>query len=266
LKKVYILAVKEIKMFFCSPMAWIILALFMLVTSIFFSIHVNEFSAFCSRLGFNPDFRRTVSINDSVIRTLEYDTAILLLLIVPLITMGSYAREAEEKTLGLLFSGTLETPHIVLGKYISRAFISCVFVFLSGLYPLICFFISEPDIMPVITGYAGLFLMAQALAAMGTAASIIAPRRLLAALLAMAINITLWTAGYFPAALKSSGTSGSYIETIFSYAGSMALSTNVFWLFRGLARVSEIFYFIVLTLISLLMTDLFLKNYKRGGY
>lgn len=256
MKGFYRLFKKEVRTFSCSASAWIILGVFMALTAVFFNIHISDFSAVCSRLGFNPDVRNTISVNDGVIRNLEYDIAILMLIIIPVMTMGSFAKEAEQRTLGFLFSGIFSSWQICAAKFAAMAFIGSVFIFVSLIYPAICFFISEPEFSVVISGYTGLLLMVQALCAIGCMTSIICKKRVTACLMAIGINIGLWVSGF----------SSVYSGTPFiKYFSELSLSRNFFWISRGLIPISSVFYYLMVSVVSLLVTELFLSDFRKAG-
>lgn len=256
MKGLYRLFKKEVLFFARSASAWIILGVFMTLTAVFFNIHINDFSAVCSRVGFNPAVRSTISVNDGVIRNLEYDIAILMLIIVPIMTMGSFAREAEQRTLGLLFSGILSSWQICAAKFLAMAFISGFFIFMSLIYPAICFYISEPELLPVISGFTGLLIMVQALCAIGCMTSIICKKRVTACLMATGINIGLWVAGF------SSLYSGT---PLIKYMAELSMSRNFFWMSRGMILSSNLFYYFMISAVCLLVTELFLSDFRKAG-
>lgn len=256
IKGLYRLIKKELLFFSRSASAWIILGIFMTLTAVFFNIHINEFSAICSRTGFNPAVRNSISVNSGVIRNLEYDIAILMLIIVPVMTMGSFAREAEQRTLGLLFSGIFNTWQIAISKFLAMAIVSSIFILVTLIFPLICFYISEPEILPVISGFTGLLLMVQALAAIGCMTSIICKKRVTACLMATGINIGLWVLGF---------SLGSGDMPLLKYASNLSLNRNFFWMSQGLIPLSNIFYYVMLSLICLLITKLFLSDFRKAG-
>src|SRR3970040_2391755 len=102
MKPVYTILRREFKSYFASPIAYIVLFVFLILSGIFFFLYLQSFveSQFDPRFQF---FRERLNLNDFVIRPYFGTVSIILLLMIPLITMRLIAEEKKNFTAQLLF-------------------------------------------------------------------------------------------------------------------------------------------------------------------
>lgn len=132
---------KELKSFFNSPVAYVILTLFLLIAGWFFSASlflVNQ-----------ADIRDTFN----VVIPLTY------LFFIPAITMRLIAEEKKSGTLELLVTLPVRDSEIVLGKFFASLLLLGSALLLTFAYPLTLAMLGDPDGGAVLGGYIGLLLM-----------------------------------------------------------------------------------------------------------
>src|SRR3954468_15989496 len=146
-----IIAKREFRSYFDSPLAYVVICLSFLVLGAFF---------FLVGGGFWQVDRATVS------RMFELAPLGLAFLVVPVITMRLIAEEKRSGTLEMLITLPVKDSDVILGKYLGALGLVLVFVFSTALYPILMFWrpwhLGALDTGPVISGYVGLTLFSMA--------------------------------------------------------------------------------------------------------
>lgn len=167
------LLVKETKALFTSPIAYVLIAVFLLLMGYTFTAYL-----FISR---------TATLIQSV-----FQASILLLLIVPVITMRLFAEERRNGTLELLLSLPISEIEIVLAKFLASMSVIIVMLVLTLAYPITLQIFGDPDWGPVYGGYLGLVLLGGALVAVGLAISALTANQIVAATVALGVFLLMW--------------------------------------------------------------------------
>ena len=111
---------KEMRSYFVSPVAYVVLTGFLLLGGWFF---FNLLSRFNLLLTLYTQFQQggeaanRLNLNDYVLAPLMHNLAIVLVILVPMITMRSFAEEKKSGTYELLLTSPLRTGELVLGKF-----------------------------------------------------------------------------------------------------------------------------------------------------
>jgi len=167
------LLAKETKALFTSPIAYVLIAVFLLLMGYTFTAYL-----FISR---------AATLIQSV-----FQASILLLLIVPVITMRLFAEERRNGTLELLLSSPVQEIEIVLAKFLASMSVIVVMLVLTLAYPITLQIFGNPDWGPVYGGYIGLLLLSGALVAIGLAISALTANQIVAATVALGVFLLLW--------------------------------------------------------------------------
>ncbi|MBV8092265.1 MAG: ABC transporter permease subunit [Acetobacteraceae bacterium] len=169
---------KEEQALFTSPIAYVVLTVFLLLMGY----------SFCLTL-----FMTHVS--DLV--HLFFQIFVMFLLTIPVITMRLVAEERNLRTLETLLSAPVSETQIVLAKYVASLSLVVLMLVLSLSYAIVLAIFGEPDWGPIYSGYLGLLLLGAALVAAGLTASCIARNQVVAALLSLSIFLLLWIIDQF---------------------------------------------------------------------
>lgn len=167
------LLAKETKALFTSPIAYVLIAVFLLLMGYTFTAYL-----FISR---------TATLIQSV-----FQASILLLLIVPVITMRLFAEERRNGTLELLLSSPVKEIEIVLAKFLASMSVIVAMLVLTLAYPITLEVFGNPDWGPVYGGYLGLLLLSGALVAIGLAISALTANQIVAATVALGVFLLMW--------------------------------------------------------------------------
>jgi ABC-2 type transport system permease protein len=188
MKNTFIIARKELRSYFTSPMAYIIMAIFLAGTGFFFSSSLATYNETSLR-GFlgNPYY------------------IVILLLLIAVLTMRLLAEEKKLGTIELLLTAPVRDSEIIFGKFLGSLGIIVLMLVLTFYYPVLLIVFGDPDFGPIASGYLGLFLLTCATLAIGIFASSLTSNQIVAAVVGGAILLVLWFLGsvttYLPQAL-----------------------------------------------------------------
>ncbi len=235
------LAKRELRSLFASPLAWVVLAVVTLILGWIFLLQVDLFLRIMPRLAL---YRHGAGVTALVVMPLFHSAIVILLLVIPLLTMRLVSEERRQKTLELLYAAPLSTLDLVCGKYLGILAFLGTLLFLIFLMPLSLELGTHLDWGLVAAGLLGLFLVMAAFAAAGLYLSSLTEQPIVAAISTFGLLLFLWIIAW---AAKGHGP-GSHI---LRYA-SLLDHFSAFG--RGEIRVSDIAYYLIFTLVFLVMT------------
>lgn len=225
LSQILVLCRKELREMFATPMAWSLLVVFWAVSGYLFSFNLFFVSA-------------------AHLVTAFHNISILLLLVVPLLTMRSFAEEAKSGTLELLMTLPLADPAIVLGKFL--ALLAVLALMLAGtasaVAPLVLF--SRPEMAPIVGGYLGVAFLGAAYAAVGLWVSSLCRNQIVAASITWAILTLLWFADY-------GARLGDDSRALAGLLTHLSFSVHYIDIIRGIVNLPTLVYFASVAVIAL---------------
>ena len=188
------IAGRELRSYFVSPVAYVVLVLFSVLGGFFFVASVLSFDANVAQAQqFQAfDFLRDLNLNDHLIMPFYQIMWIVVLFLVPGLTMGLFASEKTNGTQELLMTSPITIWELVLGKYLAAAAMVTLLVVMLGLWTGILFLYGEPEPLKTLGGLLGLWLIGLAYAAVGCFASSLTKNQLIAFFLALVLLLILW--------------------------------------------------------------------------
>jgi ABC-2 type transport system permease protein len=198
------IAWREIRTYFTSPLAYVVIGVFLALSGYFFWAGLLRFSDLCLRYGNNPYISQQLNVNDMVIRPHFGTMGIIFLLMIPVITMRLLAEERRAGTAELLFTCPVTSGQVVLGKYLGAAFLLLVMVAVTLTYPfLVAGGGTAPDMGPTLIGYIGILLMGLSFLAIGLLISSLTENQVVAAVGAFGVLLILWVINWVAASATS---------------------------------------------------------------
>ena len=173
MKNIAIIAQKELRAYFASPIAYVVIAAFLAMTGFFFWLIVS-----LSR--------------EASLRGVFANMAIILLFIAPALTMRLLAEEQRSGTIELLLTLPVRDWQVVLGKFLASLAVFALMLALTLYYPLLLVWLGNPDRGPIISGYIGLLLVGGAFLSIGVFTSSLSGNQVVAALLGFGAMLILW--------------------------------------------------------------------------
>ncbi len=186
---------KELRSCFVSPVVYVVGAVFLLIFGILSYLAVVNVGARAVQLMQLQGAAAQINLNDMVFRPTFYSTAVVLLLVLPILTMRLFAEERKLRTFELLLTSPIRINEVVAGKFLSVYLIFLGLLALTGLVPLILSLYSSFDWKPVLTGYLGLALMGALFLAVGVFTSTLTENQIVAAFLSFGLLLIVWLLG-----------------------------------------------------------------------
>ena len=201
---------KEVRGYFVSPIAYVLLVFFTLLFGWFYIASLNLMLQL-SGGNFGMGGPQVVNVNEFMIRPLFGNTAVILLFLLPMLTMRSYAEEKRSGTIELLLTSPLSDFQIIIGKFVGALALYALMLALTFIHISILFWYGEPEWGPIISGYLGLFLMGSAFISIGLAISSMTKNQIVAGVSRFAFLLLFWIINWIGDA------SGSTTQTVLAY-------------------------------------------------
>jgi len=191
MRNVFTICGKELKSYFTSPIAYLLMALFGLIFGYFF------FSAtvFFVNAGLRQQLggqQQPMSINEYVISPLLGNASVVGLFLIPLISMRLFAEEKRTGTIELLMTSPIRDWEIILGKWLGAMSMYLCVLAVSAINVALLFAWGRPDWRPILTGFLGLILQGGTVLAIGTFISTTTKNQIIAGAATFSVCLLLW--------------------------------------------------------------------------
>jgi len=230
------IVVKELRSLFVSPIAYVVIPGFLILSGFFFYDLLTSYTRLVSfyQMYRNPMVLDQLNVNDFILSPLFQNINVLLLLVIPLITMRLFAEEKKQGTDELLFTLPLKTGEIVLGKALAAILFFLVILVLTAPYPIILSKISNPDVGKIFSAYLGLFLLGISFISLGLFASSLTDNQIVAAVLGFSALLLFWIVGWI----------GETAEGPLALVlGAVSLTNHFEGFAKGVLEVKDLVYF-----------------------
>jgi ABC-2 type transport system permease protein len=112
------IARKELRSYFASPIAYIVIGFWALLYGYFFVFILNIFVRNSMQMGQFGMGQQSMNVNQQMIRPLLQNVTILVLFLMPMVTMRTYAEEKRSGTIELLLTSPVTDFQIIMGKFL----------------------------------------------------------------------------------------------------------------------------------------------------
>jgi ABC-2 type transport system permease protein len=241
-RNILAIAGKELRSYFASPIAYVIIGLFALLFGWFFYAFLQFFVEESQRamMGGGP-----VNVNDRLIRGVLLNAAVIILFVLPMITMRTYSEEKRSGTIELLLTSPLTDVQIIVGKFLGAMGLYAAMLLVTMIDIAILFRLGNPEWKPVVTGYLGLLLMGGCFVSVGLLISSLTKNQIVAAFGTFAVFLFLWVINWLA---DSAGPTARTILTFLSNTDHLDDFT------RGIIDTKHIVYYLSFITFGLFLT------------
>jgi len=234
MKNILTLTKRELFAYFYSPLAYVIMTVFLIFYGFFFWINLRS------------------SADVMVLRYMLSLISFISLIISPMITMRLLAEEKRSGTLELLMTAPVSETQVVLAKYISALlfFISLIIPTIAYVFLLMSW--GAPDLGAIISGYVGLICMTGIFLGVGLFVSALTSNQIVAVILTFIILIIGWVIG-FTGDIFTNQT----LKDLFKYIGFL---DHIESFGKGLLDTRDIFYCLSAIVFFLFLTIRILES------
>jgi ABC-2 type transport system permease protein len=196
MKNALLIANKELKSYFASPIAYLLMAAFGLIFGFAFYVASRDFM----QMGIQAQMQQQpMSVNDQIIRPLLGFASTIALFLVPMISMRLFAEEKRQGTIELLLTSPITDNEIIVGKWLGAIFLYACVLGMSALNVAMLFAWGKPDWKPVLIAYLGLLLQGGCLLAIGGFISSTTKNQIIAGGVTFFVCLLLWLLSWFTA-------------------------------------------------------------------
>ncbi len=237
---------KEVQSFFCSPFAYVVSALFLLVFSLSFISGISNMDSSVLKFSFSNIF---------------YNSFFYFIFLIPLLTMRTFAEERKSKTETIWLSAPVTIPQVVFAKFFAVATVFLMMMVLSLFFPLVAALHGTVIGSSLACGYLGFFLWSMVCIAIGIMMSALTDNPILAAVLGEAAMILVIFFDNFTNSVLIQSI--PFLSKIFAW---FSTETRFGAFSQGLFSLSDLVFFISITLAVLIWTVIIIekRRWSRG--
>jgi ABC-2 type transport system permease protein len=247
MRNVLAVAGKELRGYFHSPIAYLVMTVYALICGYVFYSSTAFFVVQTFRMeAMGGMGAPQLSLNENIIRPiLSGVMTVVLLFLIPLITMRLFAEEKRSGTIELLLTSPLTDMEIILGKYFGALALFAVLELITFMYFGVLFIYGNPNARPLLAGALGFLLYGAALLALGMWFSTFTKNQIIAGAVGLAVFLLLflldWVSAY----------STSTIGRVTSY---LALPTHFDNFSKGVINLGDLLYYLSVVAFGIFMT------------
>jgi len=245
MKNIWAICKKEVKTYFTSPIAYVLITVFLVLVGFFFYSLVWWFNNYSFQAARDPAYLQQLNINQMVFSPLFHNISIILLLTIPLLTMRLFAEEKKRQTDELLYTSPISVSQIIIGKYAASLFVLLVMLLLIGILSIFTFAYGNPEFVPILNGYLGLFLMGAAFIAVGIFFSSLTENQVVAAMLTFGALLLFWILNW------AAGSASGMWKDVLNY---LSFFQHFDDLTRGILDTTDIVYYASFSFFGLFLT------------
>lgn len=249
MQSLYAVYRKELGHYFVSPVAYILVGVFLVLAGFFFNFFLDSaiqqsftLQMQSMRFGSPQEF----DVTGVVLRAFLGFLSTLVLFLSPMLAMGVYAEERKRGTIELLMTSPITDLEIVLGKFLASLTLYAIMVLPSAILVVFMNFRSEPHLpwRMILIGYAGILLLGSSLLALGSLISSFTENQMIAGVLAFAASLMIWV---MDAGRKAEGWKGN----LFGY---LSLIRHYDDFARGVVDTSALIYYVSFIFLCMFLT------------
>ena len=238
---------KEVRSYFASPVAYVVLGVFLFLMGVIFA----KFVALYQQYNMAQQFGQAQGITlDKLATYLYQNMAFILCFVTPFLTMRLFSEEKRQNTLELLLTAPLRESELVLGKFFSAFTLMLIMLLVSSIYVLFMVLWGNPELKIIGATYLGLALASACYISLGGLISAMTSSQAIAAIWTFIALLFLWLLQTLGNGISASlgpiqwGPTLVYISPLGHF--------NSFT--EGLVHVKDIVYFVSFTLFTLFLT------------
>ncbi len=259
MRNFYLIFLKELRSYFNSPIAFVIITIFLVLSGYFFYNIFATFSTVSFQVMTQPMLARQynqLNITEMVVRPLFSNLSLFMLIMLPMLTMRMFSEEKKSGTIELLLTYPVKDSEVILGKFAGCMGIFTIMILLTSPCFILIGIFGEPEIGVIVSGYVGLFLMGAAFISLGIFASSITENQIVAAVLSFGSLLIFFMMGY------SAGFAGESVGSILKYLSFMP---HLYNFAKGVLDTEDIMYYFLFILFCVFLNMRTLESKRWRG-
>jgi len=256
MKNIWIIAKKECASYFYSPIAYVVFAMFTLISGYFFYNILSVYTMVSMRAMQSQYGAEGLNFTEGIFIPLFSNMSIIMLLMMPLLTMRLLSEEKRAGTFELLLTYPLRDIETVLGKFFACFLVFAAMLGLTLTYPIFLSFLGNIEYGALIACYVGLLLMGSAFISFGLLASSWTSNQIIAAVISFGALLLFWMVGF------SAYNASPEFAKILSHLSLLDHFDNFT---KGVIESKDVIYYLNFTIFCLFLTLRSLESNKWRG-
>jgi len=239
------IAHKELKSYFASPVAYVVIGFSAILFGWFFINLLYYFDRTQMQAGSGFQGPQAINVNEIMISPLFLNVSVILLFTLPLITMRTYAEEKRSGTIELLLTSPLTDLQIVMGKFLGGLVLYGAMLAVTLVHMAILFAYGNPEWRPIATGYLGLILMGACFLSLGLFVSSLTRNQIVAGMVTFAVFLMFWVINWIATFM------GPTSQAVLNY---LSITEHLNDFARGVIDTKHVVYYLSFIAFSLFLT------------
>ena len=185
------IAQKELRSYFASPIGYIVIGFFALLYGFFYWVYLSYFVQQSMQM-MQMQGPQAMNVNQQLIRPLLQNVTILVLFLMPMVTMRTYAEEKRSGTIELLLTSPVTDFQIIMGKFLGAVALYVIMLAVTLVHLALLFIYGNPEWKPIFTAYIGLLLLGSCFISLGLLISSLTKNQIVAGMVTFAVFLFLW--------------------------------------------------------------------------
>jgi ABC-2 type transport system permease protein len=236
---------REMKSYFVSPIAYVVLTVFLFIAGYFFIIILTSVVQQTMMQAAYGQGAPPIDVPGIVCRSFFGTISVVLLFMIPMLTMGLFAEEKKRGTIELLLTTPVGNLQAMMGKYLASLTFLVIMLLASGITISPLFIYGQPDVKPILAGYIGLILYGVALLAVGLFISTLTENQIVAGVITLGVILILWLVD-----AMASGVQGM-MKDVISY---LSVISHLDDFIKGVIDTTHVIFYLTFAFFGLFLT------------
>ena len=239
---------RELRAYFNSPIAYVVLTIFIFLSGLFFrSILASVMQmALAAQMQAQQLGPRPIDMPGMISRGFLSTMSVILLFVMPMLTMGLFSEEKKRGTIELLLTSPLTDLQVVLGKFFAAGAFYLILLLSTWIPMGVLYLYGSPASGPILTAYLGLLLYGLAILAVGLFISTLTENQIIAAILSFGAIMVLWLVDVVAQNSESATSKG-----VLTY---LSILSHLDDFMKGVLASSNVIFYLSLMLVALFLT------------
>ena len=249
------IAHKELRSYFASPIAYVLIGCFALVYGFFFFVILRAFVGQSMQAGLMGG-AQPMSVNQQLIRPLFQNVTVVALFLLPMITMRTYSEEKRSGTIELLLTSPVTDFEIVMGKFLGAMALYGAMLVVTMFHLSVLFLYGRPEWKPILTAYLGFVLFGGCFISVGLFISSLSKNQIVAGAMTFAVFLLLWVISWMG---SFAGPTGDKLTTYLSIVEHFDDFT------KGVIDTTHLIYYVSFITFGLFLTAKSVESERWRG-
>jgi gliding motility-associated transport system permease protein len=236
---------KELKGYFASPIAYVVIGFYALIYGFFFYSLVLYFDRQSMQMLGLGAGSPPVNVNENMIRPAFLNAMVVFLFVLPMITMRTYSEEKRSGTIELLLTSPLTDFQIIMGKFLGAMSLYVAMLAVTLIHIGLLFMASKPEWIPILTTYLGLILMGGCFIAVGLLISSLTKNQIVAVMVTFTVFLMLWVINWI------ASFTGPTAQQVLNY---LSITDHLDDFTRGIIDTKHVVYYVSFIVFGLFLT------------